>query len=155
MRAWDRYDRALLALLQEDALATADDLARHVALSPSAISRRVRRMREDGTIVADRADVSDEVAPFLTMLVDVQFERHAPAEVEALLQRLAKRPEIQAAFEVAGAFDLTLVVVADDLGAFNAFADAALASDPGVRRFETRFVRRRHKFTTARPIPPR
>jgi Lrp/AsnC family leucine-responsive transcriptional regulator len=64
-----------------------------------------------------------------------------------------QRPEIQAAFEVAGAFDLTLVVVADDMEAFNAFADSALASDPGVRRFETRFVRRRRKFTTARPLP--
>ena len=153
MRAWDRHDRALLTLLQENALATAEDLARDVALSPSAIARRVRRMRQDGTIVADRAEVSEKVAPFLTMLVDVQFDRHAPTDVEALVRRLAQRTEIQAAFEVAGAFDLTLVVVADDMEAFNAFADAALASDPGVRRFETRFVRRRHKFTTARPIP--
>lgn len=153
MRAWDRHDRALLALLQENALATAEDLARDIALSPSAIARRVRRMRQDGTIVADRAEVSEKVAPFLTMLVDVQFDRHAPADVEALVRRLKQRTEIQAAFEVAGAFDLTLVIVAEDMEAFNAFADAALASDPAVRRFETRFVRRRHKFTTARPIP--
>ena len=153
MRAWDRHDRALLALLQENALATAEDLARDIALSPSAIARRIRRMRQDGTIVADRAEVSEKVAPFLTMLVDVQFDRHAPADVEALVRRLKQRTEIQAAFEVAGAFDLTLVIVAEDMEAFNAFADAALASDPAVRRFETRFVRRRHKFTTARPLP--
>ena len=72
MRALDGYDRALLALLQEDALRTAEDLARDVALSPSAIARRVRRLREEGVIVADRAVVTDRIGPFLTALVDIQ-----------------------------------------------------------------------------------
>jgi DNA-binding Lrp family transcriptional regulator len=77
MREWDRYDRQLLSLLQEDALRTAEDLARDVALSPSAIARRVRRMREDGTIVADRAVVAEKIGPFLSAMVDVQLDRHA------------------------------------------------------------------------------
>lgn len=152
MREWDRYDRALLSLLQEDALRTADDLAREVALSPSAIARRVRRMREDGTIVADRSVVTDKIGPFLSALVDVQLDRHALPEVEALLRRLDARREIQAVLEVAGSFDLVLVVAVADMDAFNAFADNALASDPAVRRYETRFVKRRRKFTTAWPI---
>ena len=153
MREWDRYDRALLTLLQEDALRTAEDLARDVALSPTAIARRVRRMREDGTILVDRAVVTEKIGSFLTALVDVQLDRHALPAVDALLRRLEQRPEIQAAFEVAGPFDLTLVVVAADMEAFNAFADTVLASDRSVRRYETRFVKRRRKFTTAWPIP--
>ncbi|MXO61086.1 AsnC family transcriptional regulator [Altererythrobacter salegens] len=153
MREWDNYDRALLSLLQEDALRTAEDLARDVALSPSAIARRVRRMREDGTILADRAVVSEKVGPFLSALVDIQLDRHALPEVEALLRRLDGRREIQAVLEVAGPFDLVLVVAVADMDAFNMFADEALASDPAVRRYESRFVKRRRKFTTAWPIP--
>jgi Lrp/AsnC family transcriptional regulator, leucine-responsive regulatory protein len=152
MRQWDGYDRALLRLLQEDALRTAEELAEHVALSPSAIARRVRRMREDGTIVANRAVVSEKIGPFLSALVDVQLDRHGLAEVEALLQRLGARPEILALLEVAGPFDLALVVAVADMDAFNAFADQALASDPTVRRYETRFVKKRRKFTTSLPI---
>ena len=153
MRIWDRYDRALLTLLQEDALRTADDLARDVALSPSAIARRVRRMREDGTIVADRAVVTEKIGPFLSAMVDVQLDRHALAPVEELLRRLEARPEVQVILEVAGPFDLLVLVAVADMDAFNAFADTALASDPAVRRYETRFVKRRRKFTAAWPIP--
>ncbi len=152
MREWDAYDRKLLALLQENALATAEDLARDVALSASAIARRVRRMREDGTILADRAVVTGAVGPFLSAMVDVQLDRHALQPVEEFLQRLEKRPEVQAIFELAGPLDLMVLVVVADMDAFNAFADTALGDDPAVRRYETRFVKRRRKFTTAWPI---
>ena len=150
----DRYDLTLLSLLQEDALRTAEDLAREVALSPSAIARRVRRMRSDGTIVADRAVVTEKVGPFLSAVVDVQLDRHSLPEVEGLLRRLVGRPEIQAVLEVAGPFDLVLVVAVRDMDAYNAFADEVLGSDPAVRRYESRFVKKRRKFTTAWPIAP-
>ena len=154
MRDWDRYDRALLARLQDNALATAEDLAREVALSPSAIARRVRRMREDGTIVADRAEVSDRVGPFLTALVDIQLAKHGLAEVDGLVHRLAVRPEVQMVMEVSGPVDLALVIAVRDMEALNRFVDEVLADDPVVRRYETRPVKRRRKFTTAWPIPP-
>jgi DNA-binding Lrp family transcriptional regulator len=152
MREWDRYDRQLLNLLQEDALRTAEDLARDVALSPSAIARRVRRMREDGSIVADRAVVAEKIGPFLSAMVDVQLDRHALEPVEQLLRKLEKRAEVQTILEVAGPFDLLVLVVVRDMDTFNAFADEMLGSDPAVRRYETRFVKRRRKFTTAWPI---
>lgn len=154
MRVWDGYDRALLALLQENALLSAEDLAREVALSPSAIARRVRRMREDGTILADRSVVTEKVGPFLSAMVDIQMDRHALQPVEAFLRRLESRPEVQAILELAGPLDLLVMVVVKDMDAFNAFADAALGADPAVRRYETRFVKRRRKFTSALPIPP-
>ena len=42
----DRFDRLLLNLLQRDAGRTAESLAEDVPLSPSAIARRLRRLRE-------------------------------------------------------------------------------------------------------------
>ena len=72
--------------------------------------------------------------------------------VEQLLRKLERRPEVQTILEVAGPFDLLVLVVVANMDAFNAFADAMLGSDPAVRRYETRFVKRRRKFTTAWPI---
>lgn len=152
MRDLDRYDRELLHWLQRDALRTAEDLARDVALSPSAITRRVRRMREDGTIVADVSIVSDRVGPFLSALVDIQLDRHALPHIDALLRRLDATPQVQAILEVTGAFDLTLMVVVADMAEYNRFADALLADDPVIRRYETRFVKKRRKWSAARPF---
>lgn len=154
MRKLDRHDRAILALLQENALRTADELASDVPLSPSAIARRVRRMRDEGVVVADRAVVSERIGPYLTALVDIQLARHGLAEVDGLVQRLSVRPEVQMVMEVAGQTDVVLVIAVRDMDAFNAFADEVLADDPVVRRYETRLVKRRRKFTTAWPIEP-
>lgn len=148
----DEHDRALLGLLQKDALRTADDLARDVPLSPSAIARRVRRMREDGTIGADVSIVSDRVVPSLFAVIEVQLDVHARTPVEALLARLGASAHVQALMEVTGPFDLLLVTAFADIAAFNAFTDALLAADPVVRRYETRIVKHRRKFSTALPI---
>ena len=152
MRDLERYDRELLNWLQRDALRTAEDLSRDVALSPSAITRRVRRMREDGTIVADVSIVSDRVGSFLSALVDIQLDRHALPHVDALLRRLDATPQVQTILEVSGAFDLTLMVVVADMAEYNRFADAMLANDPVIRRYETRFVKKRRKWSAARPL---
>lgn len=152
MRDLDRHDRELLHWLQRDALRTAEDLARDVALSPSAITRRVRRMREDGTIVADVSIVSDRVGSFLSALVDIQLHRHDLPHVEALLRRLDADRQVQSILEVTGPFDLTLMVVVTDMAAYNRFADAMLADDPVIRRYETRFVKKRRKWSAARPL---
>lgn len=151
-RELDGYDRALLRVLQVDAARTAEELARDVTLSPSAITRRVRRLHEDGTIVADVAIVAERAVPLLSAFVDVQLDRHALAEVEALLRRLCGDARVQAVMEVTGRFDLMLLVAVADMDGFNAFADTMLADDPAVRRYETRFVKKRRKFSTAIPL---
>src|SRR5437868_11296231 len=58
----DRLDRQLLACLQADNLQTADRLAEQVGRSPSAIARRLRRLRATGAVAADVALLSEEAA---------------------------------------------------------------------------------------------
>jgi DNA-binding Lrp family transcriptional regulator len=148
----DAYDRALLRLLQENALLTADELSKDIALSSSAIARRVRRLRDQGIIVADRAVVTDRIGPFVTAMVDIQLAHHGLVQLEPLFKKLLAMDEVQVIMDVAGSVDMTLIVAVRDLDAFNAFADETLAGDPAVQRYETRLIKRRRKFTTAWPI---
>jgi Lrp/AsnC family transcriptional regulator, leucine-responsive regulatory protein len=148
----DQLDLRILALLQENALFTADQLAQRLPLSASAIARRIRRLRERGAIAGDVAVLSDEVGSFLSAVVHVQMDRHALAAVEALRRRLAASPYVQLFLDVSGTFDLMLLVTVKDMDAFNGFCDAMLADDPVVRRYETSFVKRRRKFSLALPL---
>lgn len=148
----DRLDLGILKLLQQDALMTAEAIAAQVPLSPSAIARRVRRLRESGAITGDVAVVSEEVGPFLSAVVQVQMDRHALAAVEALRRRLIASPNVQLFLEVSGAFDLMLLVTVRDMDEYNAFTDAMLGDDPVVRRYESSFVKRRRKFSLALPL---
>jgi Lrp/AsnC family transcriptional regulator, leucine-responsive regulatory protein len=148
----DTLDLRILDLLQRDALLTADELAQRLPLSASAIARRIRRLRESGVIAEDVSVLSEQVGPFLSAVVQVQMDRHALAAVEALRRRLVASPHVQLYLEISGTFDLMLLVTVRDMDAFNDFVDTMLAADPVVRRYETSFVKRRRKFSTALPL---
>ena len=148
----DRLDRQLLACLQHNNLQTADRLAEQVGRSPSAIARRLRRLRSNGAIAADVALISDEAAGHpLQAVVQIQLERHAPHEVDAVRRRLAASPNVQLVLNLAGAFDILILVVAPDMDAYNDLA-ARLLEQTGIRRFETTFVKSRVKATLAVPL---
>lgn len=153
-RKIDRFDIALLNLLQSDNLATAEMLARQVPLSPSAIARRVRGLREEGLIAADVAILAPELTgDRLRAIVQVQAHEHAEEKgIAALRARLAAADEVQLLLNIAGAFDLLVLVVTRNMAAFNAFADAYFAADPSVRRYETSFVKSEIKNRPAVPL---
>lgn len=151
----DDLDLRLLACLQDDNLATSDQLAERVGRSPSAVARRVRRLRASGAVAADVALLSEAAAGHpLSAIVHVQLARHAPQDGDRLRRRLIASPHVQLCLDIAGSFDILLLVVARDMAAYNEFADAMLAEHPAVSRFETSFVKKRVKATLAWPMTP-
>jgi DNA-binding Lrp family transcriptional regulator len=64
---------------------------------------------------------------------------------------LAVSPAVQLYFDIAGPFDVLLVVVVHDMDEYNAFTAEFLETE-AVRRFETAMVKKRHKATLAAPI---
>lgn len=151
-RRLDGLDRKLLACLQRDNLQTAERLADQVGRSPSAVARRLRRLRSSGAVAADIALISEEAAGFpLSAIIQIQLERHAPQEGDRLRRRLTASPNVQLCLDISGAFDILLLVVAADMDTFNSFT-ADMLEGPPVRRFETSFVKRRVKASLAVPL---
>jgi DNA-binding Lrp family transcriptional regulator len=149
----DALDLRLLDFLQRDNQLTADDLAERVGRSPSAVARRLRRLRENKAIVADVSVAAEwAVGSPLSAIVHLQLERHALNEVEAFRRQLVACSNVQFYLEISGTFDILLLVVVADMEAFNRFADEMLAGERAVRRYETSFVKRRLKASLALPL---
>ncbi len=144
----DRFDLALLNLVQRDDSRTADALARDVPLSPSAISRRLRRLRAQGWIARTIALLSPRLTDRrLRAIVLVQLSEHADQRGKsALLRRIGDTAQVQFCFELAGAHDMVLLFDCAAMSEFNEVAEAVLVADPTVRRYETYFVKRETKF---------
>jgi len=144
---FDSFDLKLLNALQEDADRTADQLAELVALSPSAIARRIRRLRDSGAIARTVALLSAEIVDRrLRAIVRLQLHEHEQAaHFNEFRNRLKARPEVQLCLEVSGSDDMLLLVACRDMAEFNAFADAELAAGPMVRRYETSFIKKEIK----------
>lgn len=144
----DRFDRKLLDLLQRDASRTADSLALDVSLSPSAIARRLRRLRRDGWIARTIALLSPKLKEQrLRALVSIQLSEHADLRGKAALQqRLLGADEVQFCYETTGGHDMLALFDCATMAAFNELCDALLTADATVRRYETSFVKREIKF---------
>jgi Lrp/AsnC family leucine-responsive transcriptional regulator len=144
----DAFDISLLNLLQRDDAQTADELAERVALSPSAIARRLRRLRSDGSIARTIALLGERLTENrLRAIVLIQLSEHADLAGKAALEkRLLAADEVQFCYEIAGPHDFIALFDCASMADFNRCADALLASSATVHRYETHFVKREAKF---------
>jgi Lrp/AsnC family transcriptional regulator, leucine-responsive regulatory protein len=150
----DRFDRLLLNLVQEDAGQTSERMAEQVPLSPSAIQRRLRRLREQGVITRDIAVLdSRRVGPLTSFIVAVQVERETPELLAALRAWLAAQAQVQQAFYVTGEADFVLIVTAPDTAAFDALMSRMVADHPNVKRFTTQVALSIVKRGLTVPVP--
>jgi Lrp/AsnC family leucine-responsive transcriptional regulator len=148
----DRIDLALLALLQEDSRRTADKLGEELGLSRSGITRRIQNLTRAGVIEKEVAILSEGFRRRrVTAIVNLQLDRHQPQEADNFRRELRELPEVQLAVAITGASDFLLLVSVKDMDDFNVFSEK-LASMPLVRRYESNFIKRTIKFTTAIPL---
>jgi Lrp/AsnC family leucine-responsive transcriptional regulator len=109
----DQTDWQILAVLQVDGRVSFAELARQVAMSPSAVTERVRRLEETGVITGYRAVVDAErVGLGLLALVRLRYPTGNYRPFHALLDTT---PEIIEAHHVTGEDCFVLKVVAHSM----------------------------------------
>jgi len=146
----DRIDRHILNLLQRDNRISNQQLAEQVGLSPPACLRRVRRLREEGVIIADVSIVDPAiVGQPLNIIVEVEMARDQLDIYDAFKRKMAAAPEVSQCYQVTGEVDFLLVVIVPDLQAYEHFSRRMLSSDPNLRKYRTLISLGREKFETA------
>lgn len=150
----DRLDRQLLNLVQEDAGQPAQRLAERVPLSPSAIQRRLRRMREEGVITRYAAIVDlKKVGRPTFFIVSLQVERERPELLVQLRAWLSAQEHVQQAFYVTGEADFVLVITAPDTETYDSLMSRLVSENPNVRHFTTNLALSVVKRGLAIPVP--
>jgi Lrp/AsnC family transcriptional regulator, leucine-responsive regulatory protein len=96
----DRTDWRLLDELQKDGRASYAELARAVAMSPSAVAERIHRLQESGVIAGYRATVDPERVG-LTVMAFVRL-RYPTGNYRPFHALLDSTPEIVEAHHVTG-----------------------------------------------------
>ena len=137
----DALDHRLLDLLEEDADRTAGELSALLPLSPSAIQRRIARLKREGVVRRIVARVARPGAPTpFEALVEVSLASDRAGVVDRFRRWAAAAPEVAACWYVTGEVDLVLHVRCPDIGGFRAFAEATLGRDADIVRYRTLVV---------------
>lgn len=124
----DALDRNILALLQEDASASLDEIARKTGSSKTPVWNRIRKMRESGTIRQQTVIVDPKAVGLnACFFVLVRTSEHDAGWQGKFLGALRARPEVQEAHRLAGEIDYILKVRVADAAAYDVFYQSLIS----------------------------
>ncbi len=136
----DRFDIAILGVLQNDARISNADLAAAIGLSAAPTWRRVRRLEELGVITGYRAEIDRrKIGLGVLAFVRVDTERDNADTTRALEDAIRQWPEVTACHYISGAGTFELQVLVTDLDAYSRWTMETLFKLPNVKDLHTSF----------------
>jgi Lrp/AsnC family transcriptional regulator, leucine-responsive regulatory protein len=133
----DELDLKIMQELVLDSDRSYRDLAKSVAMSPSALIERVKRLEEKGYITGYGARVNYQDLGFEYMaVVEISFSGKDISKVE---ERIAKIPHVAAVWDTTGEYDALAVVMCKTRGELSIVIKKILSMED-VRKTNTNIV---------------
>ncbi|KQN91601.1 ArsR family transcriptional regulator [Sphingomonas sp. Leaf67] len=151
--AFDRIDRQILSLLQEDGRMTNVELAERVGLTAPPCLRRVRALEEAGAIKGYHAALDPRLLGFtITVFALVSLKSQAGSDLAAFEAHIATIPEVRECHMLNGEIDFILKIVAADLENFQSMLTTQLITAPNVASVKTSPTVRTSKALPGIPV---
>lgn len=136
--ALDRFDLAILDILQADNTTPQRAIAQAVNLSAPAVQRRIQRLKDSGVIRANVAVLDPvKVGKPLTIVLEVHLDNERPDRTAPLRARIAAEDAVQQCYSVTGEADYLLVVNVASMADYEALTRRLFEGDDNIKRFRT------------------
>lgn len=143
----DKFDFALLKLLQKDSLIPLRELADAVHLSTASVQRRIQKLRENGYIIGNIAVLDpNKLNQVITILVEIRVNKTHAINLKSLKASFS-RTEIQQCYYVTGEVDFMLILLVPNMNRFQELCDELFHNNPNVEWFKTTVVLDRVKVS--------
>ena len=134
----DRFDLAILDILQTDNTTPQRAIAQAVNLSAPAVQRRIQRLKDSGVIRANVAVLDPvKVGKPLTIVLEVHLDNERPDRTAPLRARIAAEDAVQQCYSVTGEADYLLVVTVASMEDYEALTRRLFEGDDNIKRFRT------------------
>lgn len=138
MTPLDRFDLAILRILQKNNQTPQREIGEAVNLSAPSVQRRIRRMEADGVIRAQVAQIAPEAVGLpLTIIVQIELVSETPDAIDAVKERFRAALEVQQCHYVTGEADFILVVIVASMAAYEDFTRRMFFDGANVKKFRT------------------
>jgi DNA-binding Lrp family transcriptional regulator len=137
----------ILALLQENARYSTEDMARQTGLSESEVETTIEELEADGAIrgytaVVDWNSVEQER---VRALVELNVTLDRETSYTDIADRLAKFPEVDSLRLVSGDYDFDMEVEGDSMSEVSRFISEKVAPVPEITQTVTHYVMESYK----------
>jgi Lrp/AsnC family leucine-responsive transcriptional regulator len=158
----DKFDLAILAVLQRDARASLQEISGQVGLSTTPCWTRIKKMEAEGVIQGYTVRVDPAAIGFReTVIVQVTLESHTDDVLERFGKVLAEIPEVLDAYLISGDYDYLIRIAVRDTRDYERLLREQLYRIPGIRHSKSSFVLRKLKespvplYGSPPPVPPK
>ncbi len=149
----DRYDRVLLAALQDDGRVPQSELGQRAHLSTAAVNRRIRLLEGAGVIEGFSARLSSKDLGYdLTVIVEIKAENERADLLDDMRRRFAACPQVQQCYYVAGEWDFVLIVLVRSMDQYVELTRALFFESGNVKSFNTLVAMNRVKTGSTVPV---
>jgi DNA-binding Lrp family transcriptional regulator len=151
--AFDRIDRQILDLLQQDGRMTNVELAERVGLTAPPCLRRVRALEEAGAIHGYHAELDPATLGYPIMVFAmVSLKSQAESALREFEEHMRELPEVRECHMLNGEIDFILKIVSRDLQSFQEFLTSKLTPAPNVASVKTSLTIRTAKHEPGVPL---
>ena len=143
----DSILESVLRELARDARLSSGDIAATLGAEESAVNEAIREAEERGIILGRGAKINWETLGLSTVyaVVEVTVEPQENVGYNAVARRIARFDQVRTVYFVSGAYDLLVMVEADNMRGISDFVSDRLATMSGVKGTTTRVLMRRYK----------
>lgn len=144
----DRKDLEILERIQSNARLTAEVLGDSIGLSPPAVQKRLKKLRESGVIEKEVAVLSPpKLGREMTVIVQVMLERENRMHLENFKRKMRSAPAVQQCYYTTGEADFILIVVVSNIKEYEEFTQEYFFDESNVSRFTSSIVMDRVKVS--------
>ena len=137
----DKIDKLILNTLQENGKITNSKLSKIVGISAPATLERVKRLELAGVISHFTAVLDPEKIGFSIMgMVSIGLSLSSLSSVAAIKEKFFNLDEVIECYQIAGANDFILKVIAKDIKAYGEFMNKKLTQIEGIQVIKSSFV---------------
>ena len=137
----------VLRELARDARQSAAQIGEHIGADEASVQQAIDEAEERNIVLGYGAKVNWETLGLSTVyaVVEVTVEPQPNVGYNAVARRIARFDEVRTVYFVSGAYDLLVMIAADNMRGISDFVGERLATMSGVKGTTTRVLMRRYK----------
>jgi len=139
----------ILEILEKDARATVEDMAKMLKKKPEAIKQAVKKFEKEGVILKYKAVINKELIKDtdseVRALIEVNIIPQKDVGFDKIAERIYSFPEVTSCYLISGTYDLLLIVEGKDLHTVAQFVAEKLAPLEHIRGTATHFLLKKYK----------
>ena len=140
-------DKKLLALIENDATLTTEELAVLLGTDTETVAKRINELEENGTILSRQAliDWDQTDREYVTAFIEVKIQPQRDFGFDRVAERIYNYPEVKSLYLMSGGFDFVVMIEGKTMREVALFVSQKLATIEFVTATSTHFVLKKYK----------